>query len=82
MKIRTLLLLVIGIGIGYAIANRMREDDPNVVTGPQRRTGRTVSIQAQKLADQATMKSLELVKRARGSIRDRMASNGDDAVWN
>ena len=82
MKIRTLLLLVIGIGIGYAIANRMREDDPNVVKGPQRRTGRTVSIQAQKLADQATTKSLELVKRARGSIRDRMGSNGDDAVWN
>jgi len=82
MKLRTLLLLVMGIAIGYAIANRMREDDPNVVKGPQRGTGRTVTVQAQRLADQATAKSLELVKRARGSIRDRMGSNGDDAVWN
>ena len=81
MKLRTLLLLVVGIGIGYAIANRMREDDPNVVKGPQQRS-RTITVNAQKLADQATAKSLELVKRARGSIRDRMAANGDDAVWN
>jgi hypothetical protein len=82
MRIRTLLLLVIGIGIGYAIANKLREDDPNVVRGSQSRAGRTVSVQAQKLADQATAKSLDLVKRARGSIRERIGSNGDDAVWN
>ena len=81
MKLRTLLLLVIGIGIGYAIANRMREDDPNVVKGPQQRS-RTITVNAQKLADQASSMGLELVKRARGSIRDRMAANGDDAVWN
>jgi hypothetical protein len=81
LKIRNLLLLVIGIGIGYAIANKMREDDPNVVKGPQRRTGRAVGAQAQKLADQATTKSLDIIKRARGSIRDRMTSDSD-AVWN
>ena len=81
MKLRTLLLLAIGIGIGYAIANRMREDDPNVVKGPQQRT-RTVTVQAQKLADQASQMGLDLVKRARGSIRERIGSNGDDAVWN
>jgi len=81
MKLRTLLLLVIGIGIGYAIANRMREDDPHVVKGPQQRS-RTITVNAQKLADQASSMGVELVKRARGSIRDRMASNGGDAVWN
>jgi hypothetical protein len=88
MKLRNLLLIAIGIGIGYKIAAKMREDDPNVVKGPRResngsRTVRTVSIQAQRLADQATTKSLDMIKRARGSLRDRMGDyESDDAVWN
>ncbi len=88
MKIRNLLLLAIGIAIGYKLAAKMREDDPNVVAGPRRdsngsRTLRTVSAQAQRLGDQATTKSLDLIKRARGTLRDRMGDyESDDAVWN
>jgi hypothetical protein len=88
VKIRNLLLLVVGIAIGYELAAKMREDDPNVITGPRRdsngsRTLRTVSAQAQRLGDQATTKSLHLIKRARGTLRDRMGDyENDDAVWN
>ena len=88
MKIRNLLLLAIGIAIGYKLASKMREDDPNVVAGPRRdsngsRTLRTVSTQAQRLGDQATTKSLYLIKKARGTLRDRMGDyENDDAVWN
>jgi hypothetical protein len=88
VKLRNLLLIVIGIAIGYKIAAKMREDDANVVKGPRQESGgnravRTVSTQAQRLADQATTKSLEMIKRARGSLRDRMGEyESDDAVWN
>ncbi len=44
---------------------------------------RTVSAQAQRLADQATTKSLQAIKKARGSLRDRIGDyETDDAVWN
>ena len=91
MKIRNLILIVLGIAIGYKLAAKMREDDPNVVKGPQRRqegfgssrTARTVSLQAQRIAEQATNKSLDIIRRARGSLRDRMGEyEKDDAVWN
>ncbi len=87
MKIRNLLLITIGIVVGYKLAAKMREDDPNVVNGPRHepgsRTVRTVSVQAQRLADQATTKSLDVIKRARGSLRGRMKDHeSDDAVWN
>jgi hypothetical protein len=88
VKVRNLLLLAIGIGLGYKFATKMREDDPNVVAGPRResnggRTRRIVSAQAQRLGDQATTKSLDLIKRARGTLRDRMGDyESDDAVWN
>jgi len=83
VKLRNLLLIAIGIFVGYKLAAKMREDDPNVVSGPRRessRAVRTVSAQAQRLADQATTKSLDMIKRARGSLRDRAGS--DEAVWN
>jgi hypothetical protein len=86
VKLRNLLLIAIGIFVGYKLATKMREDDPNVVSGPRResgRTARTVSAQAQRLADQATTKSLDMIKRARGSLRDRAGNyESDDAVWN
>jgi hypothetical protein len=87
VRLRNLLLIAIGIFVGYKLATKMREDDPNVVSGPRRESGgsavRTVSAQAQRLTDQAAKKSLDMIKRARGSLRDR-ASNyeNDDAVWN
>ena len=87
MKLRTVLLIALGIFVGYKLAAKMREDDPNVVSGPRRESGsrtvRTVSAQAQRLADQATTKSLDMIKRARGSLRDRKSDyESDDAVWN
>jgi hypothetical protein len=91
MKIRNLILIAIGIALGYKLAAKMREDDPSVVKGPQRRqegfgssrTARAVSSQAQRIAEQATHRSLDIIKRARGSLRDRMGEyETDDAVWN
>ena len=91
MKLRNLILIAIGIAIGYKLAAKMREDDPSVVKGPQRRqegfassrTARTVSTQAQRIAGQATTRSLDIIKRARGSLRDRMGEyENDEAVWN
>ena len=87
MRFRNLLLIAIGIAIGLKLAAKMREDDPNVVSGPRRESGsravRTVSVQAQRLADQATTKSLDMIKRARSSLRERKSDyESDEAVWN
>jgi hypothetical protein len=67
----------------------MHEDDPEVVRGPQRRSSgspglQLVSGQAQRIADQASARSLEAIRRARGAIRARLGENEsfDDAVWN
>jgi len=91
MRLRTLILIALGIFIGYKLAAKMREDDPSVVKGPLRRqegygsnrTARAVSSQAQRIAEQATTRSLDIIKRARGSLRDRMGEyESDDVVWN
>jgi hypothetical protein len=91
MKLRNLILIAIGIVIGYKLFTKMHEDEPTVVKGPQRRqegfgsgrAARTVSSQAQRIAEQATNKSLDIIKRARGTLRDRMGEyERDDAVWN
>ena len=64
-----------------------REDDPNVLHGPQRarsRQGpslRLVSGQMQKLTDTATGKSLDAIRRVRSGIRDRLGED-DAAAWN
>jgi hypothetical protein len=88
MKLRSLLFVAVGIGIGYAITQKMREDDPAVVSGPQRTTSgspglRLVSDRAQRIADQAGVRSLDAIRRARGAIRTRLgeASTYDDAAW-
>ena len=58
MKLRSLLLLIAGIALGMKLAGKLREDDPNVVHGPQRTrsdqrpTLRVVSTQVQRLTDQ------------------------------
>ena len=80
MKLRSLFVLAAGIGVGYALATRMRQDDPDVVHGPQRQQGssggpalRLVSGGAQRLADQAGVLSLDAIRRARGAIRSRLS---------
>jgi len=89
VKLRSLVVLAAGIGIGYRLAKKMNEDDPDVVHGPQRSGAQQnpalllVSGQAQKLADQATVKSLDAIRRARGVIRERLGEREtDDAAWN
>jgi len=87
MKIRSLVILGAGIGIGYAVSQRLHEDDPAIVHGPRRSTPANpvlaaVSTQTQRLADQATVRSLDAIRKARGAIRERLAEQDDDAVWN
>jgi hypothetical protein len=91
MKLRSLFYIAAGIGIGYTIASKMREDDPDVVRGPQRAASpaapalRLVSNGAQKLADQASVRSIDAIRRARGAIRARLPEYdeyGNDASWN
>ena len=86
MKLRTLVLIAVGIALGYKLAKRSTEDDPAIVKGPrdeQRSSNpalRLISGQAQKLADQATVKSLDAIRGARRALQSRLAE--DDAAWN
>ena len=88
MKLRSIVTLAAGIGIGFALANKLHKDDPDVVVGPQRvpSNGRlgVVQDQGRRIADQATVMSLDVIRKARGAIRDRMADHQheDDAAWN
>ena len=90
MRIRSLLLVAAGIGIGYTIAGKLREDDPEVVHGPRRVSSasspalQVVTGGAHRLADQASVRSLDVIRRARGAIRARLGEDDtfDDAVWN
>ncbi len=91
MKLRSPLLFLAGIGVGYSLATKMRQDDPDVVHGPRRQqdaqagpTLRLVSGGAQRIADQAGVLSLDAIQRARGAIRSRLSEydDTDDASWN
>jgi hypothetical protein len=87
MRLRSLILLVLGVVLGMKLAAKLREDDPNVLHGPQRaRSGqspslRLVSGQMQRLTDTATGKSLDAIRRVRSGIRDRLGED-DAATWN
>jgi len=87
MKLRTLLLLGLGVAIGMKIAAKLREDDPVVLHGPQRARSderpalRVVSTQVQRLTDAATGKSLDAIRRVRTGLRERLGEN-DAAAWN
>ena len=87
MKLRTLLLLGVGVAIGMKIAAKLREDDPEVLHGPQRARSderpalRVVSTQVQRITDAATGKSLDAIRRVRTGLRDRLGES-DAAAWN
>ena len=87
MKLRSLILLVTGIVLGMKLAAKLREDDPNVLHGPQRVRSdqrpalRLVSGQMQRLTDAATGKSLDAIRRVRTEIRERLGED-DAAAWN
>ena len=87
MKLRSLLLIAVGVALGLKISEKLREDDPNVLHGPQRARSEirprmnVVSTQFQRLTEAATDKSLEAIRRVRGQIRDRLGDE-DVAAWN
>jgi hypothetical protein len=88
MKLRTLFLFGAGVVVGLMLARKMSEDDPDVVTGPTRSGSvttpamRVVGSQAQRLADRATVLSLDAIRKARGRIRERLGEDVyDDAAW-
>jgi hypothetical protein len=86
VKLRTLIVLGIGAAIGYAYAKRaFMQDETEILKGPREEAPknpalRIISGQAQRLADQATIKSLDAIRSARRAIRDRLGE--DDAAWN
>jgi glutamate/tyrosine decarboxylase-like PLP-dependent enzyme len=89
VKLRNLLLVAAGIAVGLKLAEKLHEDDPEVVHGPQRvrsdqRPGlRLVTTQVQRLTDVATGRSLDAIRRLRGEIRHRLGDADDDiAAWN
>jgi hypothetical protein len=87
MKLRTLILIAIAVAVGYWLSAKRHADDPDVVVGPRDEqkgsAGRFVSGQAQRFADQATAKSLDAIRRARGAIRERIGDQQpDEALWN
>jgi hypothetical protein len=91
MRLRSLLVFGVGIATGLALARRMRQDDPDVLHGPRQTTRtpanpamRTVSGTASRIADRATVASLDAIRKARGAIRVRLGEGDDydDALWN
>jgi hypothetical protein len=89
MRLRSVLFFGAGIAAGLAIARKATEDDPAVQHGPSRAAPpsspavRAVTTQAQRIADRATVASLEAIRKARGAIRERLADEPyDDATWN
>jgi hypothetical protein len=89
VKLRSLLLLAAGFALGLKIAEKLHEDDPEIVHGPQRVRSdqrpalRLVTTQVQRLTDAATGRSLDAIRRLRGEIRHRLGEGDDDiAAWN
>jgi hypothetical protein len=88
MKLRSIVLFGAGVAAGLAIANRLHEDEPEIQHGPVRTQGaadpamRLVSDRASRLADRATVASLDVIRRARVAIRERLGEDAyDDAAW-
>ena len=87
MKLRSLLLLALGVVLGLKLAAKLREDDPDVLHGPQRtRSGdrpalRLVSDRVQRFTDVAADRSLDAIRRVRSEIRERLGED-DAAAWN
>ena len=88
MRLRSLLLFGAGVATGVAIARKAAQDDPMIQRGPSRPASanpaaKALSEQAQRLADRATVVSLDVIRRARDAIQERLADvPDDDAGWN
>jgi hypothetical protein len=89
MKLRSLVFVAVGVGIGMWASRKFREDDPYVVSGPTDARAvrnpalRMVSVGAQAITDRASDASLDAIRKAREAIRQRLAAqNYDDVAWN
>jgi hypothetical protein len=89
VKLRSLLLLAAGVFLGMKLSEKLHEDDPNVLHGPQRARAesrpalRVVSARVQRLSDAAASRGLDAIRRLRGQLRDRLGETDDDvAAWN
>jgi hypothetical protein len=87
VKLRSLLLLALGVVLGLKLAAKLHEDDPEVLHGPQRAHSgdrpalRLVSDRVQRFTDVAADRSLDAIRRVRSEIRDRLGED-DAAAWN
>jgi len=87
MKLRSVVLFAAGVATGLAIARKLAEDDEAIVHGPQQAQRgnpmmRAISGRTAMLSDRATVRSLDVIRRARVAIRDRMGEQGyDEAAW-
>jgi hypothetical protein len=88
MKLRSLVLFGAGVAAGLAISSKLHEDEPEIQHGPVKSQGsaspalRVVSDQASRIADKATVASLDVIRRARGAIRERLSEDTyDNAAW-
>ena len=89
MKLRNLVLLGAGIGIGYALSQKIPRTTPRSCTvpapavhvGPGARRGPS---QAQKHGRPGEVRSLDAIRKARGRSAQRLADydQDDDAAWN
>ncbi len=87
MKLRSLFVFGAGVAVGVTVMRKLTEDDDEIAQGPQHAaTGapalRLLSAQTQRISDRATVLSLDALRKARASIRDRLReSSYDDAAW-
>jgi hypothetical protein len=70
------LLVAFGVGFlaGMAVARRLTRDDPNVVIGPSSASRSRLVSATDGLLGQATGRSLGAIRKARGSIQERLAA--------
>jgi len=84
--LRTLVIFGTGVAAGVAIARKVGADDPEVQHGPVKRESTNPALRAAsagiaKAGDRATVASLDVIKRARDVIRQRLTESSDDAAW-
>jgi hypothetical protein len=72
--VKLLIALAIAFVAGMAVARRFTREDPNVVVGPSTAPRSRISSATDALLGQATGRSLGAIRKARGSIQERLAA--------
>jgi hypothetical protein len=70
------LLFALGVGFvaGIAVAKRLSREDPNVMVGPSVASRSRIARSTDALLGQATGRSLVAIRKARGSIQERLGA--------